>query len=656
MRTVGPRSFSVFLSMLLLAVAAFPYETDDTLPEVTDRVARISFIRGEVQIRRDGSDDWEKADPNLPIVEGDELSTDADARVEIQFNSKTHLRLAENSYIQVKTLGDEGIAISVSRGSASVRLRKFDMDKEYFEVDAPNTTVAIQREGVYRIDAESKDEREVRVSVTEGGEARVYSTNSGFTLKSGRSAKLLIEGDLAGEWETADAGRYADEFDSWSSERDDKIAKLVQKADYDKYYDQDIYGAEDLNDNGDWEYTGDYGYVWRPNDTAIRGYSDWSPYRYGTWRWVPPFGWTWVNDEPWGWATYHHGRWIWYRNRWVWTPYGQYRSSRSWWYPALVVVRVINRNVCWYPLGYGQAYSNYNGYHDWVGNRGRRDRRHDNRPPGNINPQPTPIPGPLVPKPRGKYVPVDPEIPAKGIVMLPEDDFGIGRKRPTNASPEIIKGVLAKTETQGQLPKYETVKPKLGRDILVPANPQVSKSVLARKTGAAERKSEAPLDKELRNSRFYGNRPPVTRMPANNETPPINGRLIPRDTGIVDRPRPPKREADVPTADQRIETPTKGTPRIQPPRERREEPKTETPSYEPPVRKEVPRVDPPVRRDPPRQETPKYEQPRNDPPRNDPPKREEPRSSPPQKSEPPPSKSPAPPSKSESGGGRKKDG
>lgn len=78
--------------MLLFTGSLFAYAVDDTIPEVTDRVARISFIRGDVKIRRSGMDEWEKADLNLPVVEGDEVSTGADSRVEIQFGTRTHLR------------------------------------------------------------------------------------------------------------------------------------------------------------------------------------------------------------------------------------------------------------------------------------------------------------------------------------------------------------------------------------------------------------------------------------------------------------------------------------------------------------------------------------------------------------------------------------
>src|SRR5688572_8350646 len=346
---------------LLASIAALAVEADDYIPDVTDRVARISYVHGDVQVRRADSQDWEVAVLNLPLVEGDEIATDGNGRVEIQFNSHTHLRLAENTQVRIATLRDEGVAVSVPFGT--VVLRAIEFGGSYFEVDAPKTTVSVQKAGMYRVEAGVTDSLEVFVSATDGGEARVYAADAGFTLRNGRRAKIYIAGNQTGEWEMADASRFSDEFDSWALDRDAIIAARLRDSHYDTYYDRDIYGAEDLNAHGEWVHTNRYGYVWRPYQRSISSYSDWSPYRYGHWRWIPPFGWTWVNDEPWGWATYHHGRWVWYNGGWYWTPYGYHRYRRSWWQPALVVVSIYGGNVCWYPLPYQYHFYNYNSYY-----------------------------------------------------------------------------------------------------------------------------------------------------------------------------------------------------------------------------------------------------------------------------------------------------
>ena len=677
MLTLSRFASTACMMLLLSGFSAFAVVYDDAEPEVTARVARISFLRGDVKVRRSDSDEWEAATLNLPVVEGDELTTGDDGRVELQFGARTHLRADRNSYLQIKQLSDEGVAVSVSAGSATARLRKFEGDKEFFEMDAPGTTVAVQKEGTYRIDAGEPGGPEVRVTVTNGGEARVYSANSGFQLRSGRSAKVFIDGDFAGEWETADAGRFEDEFASWAAERDEIIGKRVDAANYGSYYDQDIYGADELNDNGSWEYTRDYGYIWRPHASAISVYRDWSPYRYGSWRWVSPFGWTWVNDEPWGWATYHHGRWIWYRGRWVWTPYGYYRSNRSWWYPALVVIRVINRNICWYPLGYHNRYYSYNrGYHDWVGNRRHRPRN-DDRAPGNGGGSGTPVGQPRPPREREPIEivpgdgtiartpidakPIDTVIPPSGVVSVSAENFGITRKIGATAPPEIAREALRKMKagetSPPELPDVRTLRGRPDRDITAQPPQIVAKAPGPTRTGAGERRRDMPLDRELMKSRIFGNRPPISDTPDVQARP--GGQDIQPRTGAVGRPAPPKRgitatpierdPAEVPTV--RSAPPGGGQPRYIPPRRDPPTPKEDSPSAQPaprqvtPKPREVtPRFDPPPRRDPP---APKQDNPAprsEPPPRRDPPapKQEQPRSNPPPRRESAPPKSDAP--------------
>lgn len=636
---------------------------DDTdAPEITARVARISFIRGDVQIRRTDSQDWEKATLNLPIVEGDELATSGGARLEIQFDNFSHLRLDQNSFLKIAVLKSEGIAVSISQGTMNLRVTDLDKAAGYFEIDAPKTTVAVERSGTYRIDAGKAGDTDLRVSATGGGEARVYSDNAGFTLKSGRSAHVFTEGDTAGEWETAEAVRFTDEFDNWATDRDSTIAARLRDAYYDTYYDNDIYGADDLNGYGEWIHTASYGYIWRPSQNSINSYADWSPYRYGHWRWVPPYGWTWVNDEPWGWATYHHGRWVYDNGYWAWTPYGYYRPARSWWFPALVVINVFNDNVCWYPLGYHHRYYNYNDHH-----RRRDDDDHQGRirptptrtppvtPPGGIRPTRTPIGPPIVVTGTAiaKATDIDRErfdrVPPTGVVTTDSRDFGAKTRGIRTAPPEVANAILAKTPNEGSrldLPEYKQMTGRISREIMTD-RPRGDDGVRQIKMGAVQRKSDAPLGQELRTTRIFGGRPPVRahddksgiKTTDNEPTgvrstgavarPPIRDRGDQQKQTIVQRDKPPQRDAD-PGSDS---PPTRQPPRFEPP-QREIKPREDTPPtrqpprFEPPQREIKPREDTPPTRQPPRSEPPQREvKPRSEPlppqeqpkPRNDPP-------------------------------------
>jgi hypothetical protein len=687
-----------FLPLLFIGAGnASGAVVDDYTPEVTARVVRISFIRGDVQIRRVGEkgekQDWERAALNLPIVEGDELSTGANTVVEIQLDSYTHIRLWENAYLKFTTLRDEGIAISLPQGTMNFRALAFDKNKSYFEIDAPSTTISIERAGMYRVDAGDTRNAEIRVAATEDGEAKVYTTSSGFTLRSGRTARIFIEGNYAGDYETNGVARVTDEFDEWVLQRDAIIAKRLNEAYYDKYYDRDIFGAEDLNEHGEWIYTKKYGYVWKPYPNTTAGYANWSPYRYGHWRWVPFYGWTWVNDEPWGWATYHHGRWIWDNGYWVWTPYANARWRRSWWQPAMISIVTWNGRVIWFPLGYDDDYCDFNrGYGGYGGGGYRRSRRNNvtiinnnttvivNPTPNPTNPNPSPTPPVLTPQQINEMrrtnskTPSLLRVPFEAVVETSAEEFGKQTRGTRTAPLATARQVLAKpideTQPPPLLPDYKEIKGKIGKDILI-ENPRVDEKQEAQvKTGASQRETGKSLNQKLANERIFGNRQPKIIQDIKPDTEPKTDTSEPRKTGAVTRRPVTKQDADdtetrpTPGWNPRPDSPTRtrndgksdnddGQKNDREPVRQRPRENQTPPIYQPQPEPQKPQEEERRRAQPtfPRQEEPKREEPRPEPrpepkqeqPRPEP-KREEPRPQPQPKQEPKQEEKPVKPS------------
>ena len=101
--TVIPFVFATPSQTLNLPESEMYTVADDEadMPDVTARVARVSYIDGDAQIRRLDSQDWEKITLNLPIVAGDEITTSLGSRLEMQFNRKTHWLLSGNSYLLI---------------------------------------------------------------------------------------------------------------------------------------------------------------------------------------------------------------------------------------------------------------------------------------------------------------------------------------------------------------------------------------------------------------------------------------------------------------------------------------------------------------------------------------------------------------------------
>jgi hypothetical protein len=530
--------------------AAFDEEIDDADYDETARVVRISLIGGDVSLRRADSKEWEKAALNLPLVEGDRLATGAGARVEIQIDARNFLRLGEYATLDIVTLREEGVALSVPEGTATLRLARFDNDREYFEIDAPRTTLAAEQKGSYRLDVTQNGN--VRVTVGDGGRARLYSETSGFTLRDGRSAELVSSNATDdGDWELS-AARSADDWDNWVRERESYLASRLRHDRRDRYYDNYVWGAEELDLYGDWINTSEFGYVWRPHASNINNYPDWAPYRYGTWRWVSPYGWTWVGDEPWGWAPYHYGRWVYVDNYWCWAPRGYaHYSRRGRWRPALVAFITIGGggygdNVCWYPLSYHQRDPRSKYF------RRARERAIEQQRIANLNR-------------------INP-IYQRAVTTIPAREFGKGR-RPHPASKELALRAITTEPVRGVLPirptrpdpvtlgnsnggnNRQTPFPRdRARDgALVIRNPGDPAASIPgdRKTGAASRRPGLALDGELRRGRIYNNREPRKIEKGKDDGLRIgdgergNGRTLgdngERGTGAVARPARPVR-------------------------------------------------------------------------------------------------------------------
>src|SRR5213083_1310660 len=346
--------------LLMLAVLPAFQGTDRPNADRPDRdppsrVGRLSFLTGSVSFRPGDVDDWVAATINYPLHNGDHLWTDDDARAEITVGS-TAFRLAPLSAFGFLALDDRTAQVRLSQGSLNVRVRDLG-DDESLEIDTPSGAVSLLRSGIYRVDVDTTGDT---TSVTvRSGEAEVTAAESAFPVH--REQTAVIAGRDSPSYDVQDAIR-SDDFEDWCESRD-RRGDDSRSA---HYVSRGVIGYEDLDDNGDWQETPDYGAVWVPRRVA----TGWAPYRYGHWAWVEPWGWTWIDDAPWGFAPFHYGRGVYVGDGWAWVP-GRV-VARPVYAPALVVF-VGGRNwslaigagggggVAWFPLAPEEP--NYPAYH-----------------------------------------------------------------------------------------------------------------------------------------------------------------------------------------------------------------------------------------------------------------------------------------------------
>ncbi|ANB73496.1 FecR protein [Paraburkholderia phytofirmans OLGA172] len=363
-------------AFLFAAQATFAQEAAQAPPDAayqasqnTDppgRVARLNYTAGAVTTEPAGATDWSYAQINRPLTTGDQLWNDQNARSELHIGS-TAVRLGQSTSLDILNLDDNTAQLKVAQGTLSARVRELAPGSSY-EIDTPNLALGLNGPGDYRVDV-APDGSSTTVTVRSGS-ATVYGDSGQVPVAAGQQIRF------AGSnlQQVADNGAPGlDGFDQWATSRDAAEDRSVSA----RYVSRDIPGYQDLDANGTWRSSPQYGEVWVPRETP----AGWAPYHDGHWVWQAPWGWTWVDDAPWGFAPYHYGRWAYVDDSWAWVPGPVVVSEPPVYAPALVafvgggggganwgvslaIGGAVAAGVAWFPLGPGEPWHPRWGDHD----------------------------------------------------------------------------------------------------------------------------------------------------------------------------------------------------------------------------------------------------------------------------------------------------
>jgi hypothetical protein len=319
------------------------------------RVARISYLDGNVSFQPTGTEDWAAAAKNRPVTVGDKLWTDQDSRAELEAGEAT-IHLGSMTALSFLNLDENILQARIAEGAINFRVREM-REGDLYEVDTPNLAFTVKEAGAFRVDVNENGDG-TRVTVIRG-EGEITAGGQTYELHAGDQAEL--NGVDNPEYNVRRAPA-PDDLDRWASDRDLKEDNSVSA----KYVNRDVPGYSDLDDYGSWREEPEYGPVWYPNSVAV----GWAPYSYGYWNWVGPWGWTWVDYAPWGFAPFHYGRWAYVGGGWGWCPGPVY--ARPFYGPAFVGFvggghfgfgfgfgGGFGGGIGWFPLGFREP------FHPW---------------------------------------------------------------------------------------------------------------------------------------------------------------------------------------------------------------------------------------------------------------------------------------------------
>ncbi|HVO02564.1 MAG TPA: DUF6600 domain-containing protein [Candidatus Cybelea sp.] len=300
----GALALALVLSVACLPALAEPDAAQDAKDPPT-AIGRIALISGNATYRSDDSGAWSSAVMNYPLTDGNAVSTEPRSHAAIDLGAG-RLYLDAASTLRIDTLSDGKAALSLQSGAAILHLLPGG-EGQVFEIATLRGTARIDQPGYYEIVA--GDEKYASVAAALEG---------GAQFKSSDGAELALG---PGQRATVAPGATKPALDAAG---EDDLIKLVagevqesgeNASEAPKYVSARATGFQDLEHNGLWELTTEYGPVWEPQVT-----SEWAPYRKGHWAEIAPWGPTWIDDAPWGFAPFHYGRWVQVSDRWAWVP------------------------------------------------------------------------------------------------------------------------------------------------------------------------------------------------------------------------------------------------------------------------------------------------------------------------------------------------
>jgi hypothetical protein len=312
LRTLGTAAGAAVLSLLPLAALAESYAT-------------VRNIRGEGYLQATQGAEPQGLTLNSPVLPGDGVWTSRTGMVDLFLADGNHVWMDSDTRADLDKLpGDEAsdekiLRLRLWKGSLLLDLRVCSPECSYL-VTTPSATVGPLQEGLYYVEVESVDRTRVAAmqglcTVASAGESVRLAAYQMTYAEYGYPPTAPVNSQVS-------AAALLGFRESCLPARSAGSSAKYLPSSLDAY-------APDLDANGTWMNTAEYGYVWRPNAVP----ADWAPYTNG--RWVyNPWGMTWVPYEVWGWAPFHYGRWIFSAGfGWGWCPMPYFAPAwvSFWW-------------------------------------------------------------------------------------------------------------------------------------------------------------------------------------------------------------------------------------------------------------------------------------------------------------------------------------
>jgi uncharacterized protein DUF6600/FecR-like protein len=284
------------------------------------RIVRLSYVEGGVQLATDGG--MENATMNVPLTEGDRLSTDSSGWAEVQLEDGSTIRLAPSTQMSFAELGRDSSGSTLTTVDLDAGEAEFKVSRQHdnqFAVTVGTRTIVLDHSGRFRVTSTNQDPLDI---VVFKGAVNLKDPDSGEQVAVKKGETFTLD-PMDPDHYALDKEAEADDLDDWSQQRDDALKSYGATEVAANVQSPYQYGFNDLNYYGTYYDVPGYGWLWQPTGAGL----GWDPFMNGYWT-LTPYGYCWVSAYPWGWMPYRYGQWIFVNGRgWMWQPGGWH----GWW-------------------------------------------------------------------------------------------------------------------------------------------------------------------------------------------------------------------------------------------------------------------------------------------------------------------------------------
>ena len=153
--------------------------------------ARLTAVTGEVVVHPAGGGDEVSGDADMPLEEGDRVTTSADSTAELSLDGGSLITLAANSDFTLENTRKDASIFSLTLGSLIAKIQK--LGSQSLSVRSP-TSVAAVRGTEFAVDVEGEqshvgvfDEGRVEVKSASGGGTEVLTPNQETSVARGQA-------------------------------------------------------------------------------------------------------------------------------------------------------------------------------------------------------------------------------------------------------------------------------------------------------------------------------------------------------------------------------------------------------------------------------------------------------------------------------------